>query len=158
MDIITLIIAILGFIVGTLSWIHYLITGRVKLEYKIKGYMKYDNEDITLYLNFVNKSSFPISITSISIVLNDGTLISCIDVPETCFSDELRQRKITKEIIHPPMLPPINVPSLAGKQGYVQFSADQDIIASNATHVTLQVSTNRRKTFESSLELRKLVQ
>lgn len=108
-------------------------------------YYNYANRSLIMYASFTNHSHAPVSISNVSVVVDD-VCYPCVYVPT-----EILQytRKIGKEIVSQKEIMSIHLPisllSLAGSSGYLYFDTLPDTYPDTATEVILEVSTSRGK-------------
>lgn len=152
---ITLALAILGSLGTLFTWAYNFLQNRKNISVHIVGhrYSDFDENSFLLYMSFVNNSRIPISITSISINV-DGIYHSCQEIPITTFEETTRCKdKILSHHEYKSMPLPIALAGLSGTSGYVYFEFPEGKLQSDATHLIVQVSTNRGKAIEKKLSL-----
>ena len=146
------IAGILGFIMSLTAWIYTLHSNRVNLKVSIYDIKSFEE---TTFLNmlFVNNSKLPISITNISVIINDRT-IKCTTASKIIYENV---RKSGKEIlgvdIQRSASLPIQIQALNAVREFILFENLQELPKSSATHLTFLISTNRGKLIEKSLQL-----
>lgn len=151
-DNITLLIAILGFVMSLITWVKKFLTQRRKLSGKVLGIKSY--EDVTfIYLLLENKSMLPISVTWIALRCG-GESYPCTPLPVRIFEKVRRSRGEIIEIKREYSTPmPITIGELGAVNALVFFENLRQLPPDDATHLNLQVCTNRGKPMQMTLLL-----
>lgn len=151
---ITLWIAVIGFIMSTATWISTLASKRRNLKGKILKIKSY--ADITyIYLLLENRSSLPIAVTQIILhqELEDN---QCSPLPTEVSHHIYRdgdaiyhcRAELSTQL-------PIQIPSLSAMTALVLFERLTQLPPDDATHLNLEVLTNRGKEIRAKLPLPK---
>lgn len=141
-DNITLAIAIFGAVGTIATWITTALHSRKHIAVHIVKAYQYNNK-LILYLSFQNKSRLPISIDSITLVTEDSNYF-CNTIQHIIFTITPKTGKtIAGKSDITSILFPINLSSLGGASGYVEFDFPQEASKRLSTHLNLQVQTNR---------------
>ncbi len=148
---ITLAIAIFGALGTLLTWFFNFIHSRKNIDLRIIKISKFENQ-LTMYLSIQNKSRIPISINSISL-LSDGVYYPCDIISHPAFTVSYQNN--CTDIFTIPF--PVNLGSLTGTSGYIEFDISSKVLKPLSTPLTVQVSTNRGKAIEKKLHFEDLV-
>lgn len=151
-DNITLIIAVLGFVMSLITWVKNSVMQRKKLIGKVLGIKSY--ADVTfIHLLLENKSILPISVTWIALKCNDESY-PCTPLPVLVFENIRKSGSEIVEIKREYSTPiPITIGELGAVNALVLFENLRQLPPNDATHLNLQVCTNRGKPIEMSLLL-----
>lgn len=135
---ITLAIAIFGAVGAVCNWVQKQIDNKVSMDVHLLKAFK-PGRSFVVYLSFQNRSRLPISINSVSVLI-DGSAYQCELVPHSAFK-KYNSGVLVSEI--KTMTFPVNLSPLSGSAGFVEFAAPEEELRKLSTHLTLQVSTNR---------------
>ena len=152
LQVITSVLAIIGSIGTIYTFLLNFILNRPNIDIKLIEYSE-TKDSLVLYLSICNLSRLPISITDIT-VWNNGIPYSCSHIPQiVCFLTRKKEHnEIYREAIKSLSLP-INLSSLAGTSGYFYFVFPLKNHKIDATSLSVEVSTNRTRKFQKTLEL-----
>lgn len=149
---ITFALSLFSAVCVVLGWLHsYLIT-RKKFNLYVVAYTALFNS-AWFYIAFENKSRLPVSINTISILI-DGTYYPCRYIPQVVREKEHytgNKTEITERQYSIPF--PVNLPSLGATSGFVLFVFPTGIALPPSKNVNFQVSSNRGKAIEMKLPL-----
>lgn len=152
---ITLLLSILGAVGSASAWLHTLIKSRKRFDMKINGY-RTNPHGILLHVEFVNKSTLPLSINDISIY--NSREYPTKHIPEKVLERTHRVgHKIQSHKEYYSMSFPINLPSLCGTAGYLYFSSGEEIFPQLSNTATLIIRTNRGQKVKRKLPLGNLL-
>lgn len=141
---ITLAIALFGAIGTIATWIVTAFHSRKKVTFRIVKIYPI-KKTLTLYLSIQNRSRLPISIDSMSIVI-ENVSYHCQVPPHVIFTVTHRSgQTITDKKDYISINFPINLSSLGGASGYIEFDIPQEVSKKLSTPLILEVSTNRGK-------------
>lgn len=148
----TLITALIGAIGTTISWIRSFIQSRRKLDMKLHE-LSQNEKGILIFASFVNRSSLPITILSLSIKNGD------IYYP-ACMNREIanqRVRKIGNNIVDTyteyTLQFPIDLVGKSSTSGYFYFPNVPDTSSTLTKIAVFQICTTRGKAIEKKLSL-----
>lgn len=136
MQIIVNLIAIASFILSASSWIHSVISRRIRLDFDVIDYRTY-RHSCKIYCCLTNSSSLPIVINSVAILING--------VPFDCFLQPLVARRL-QGVCHYTASFPLNINAGEGLQKYIEyryFPDDKPIQLTQGKTVAFQIRTNR---------------
>lgn len=152
LQVITSVLAIIGSIGTIYTFLTNFILNRPHINIELIEYNE-TKDSLVLYLSIYNFSRLPISITDVT-VWNNGIPYSCSHVPQiVCLlTRKNNQNEIYHEAIKSLTLP-INLSSLAGTSGYFYFVFPLKNHKIDSKSLTLEVSTNRSRKFQKTLEL-----
>lgn len=150
---ITLCLAIFGS-AGTLyTLISAFVVNRVSLELKIEQCTLIQKGGASFYVSICNRSRLPISITDICI-LNQNKFYSCNHIPTLVITkQETSGNKVVHREDYKSLPIPISLSSLSGTSGYLSFSFPLEDFEVLNQQLTFQISTNRRKRQQMTLQL-----
>jgi len=133
MEWVTFGIAVLGFVMSSLSWLRELWLRRNRIELTVIDYAHVHN-NTQFYLSLCNKSTLPASIAKISVKL-DGTWYDC----------KLEPQLIKQISSYTAMTPcfPIDVPPLAYFSFYIELPTGKDIPLVRGKELSFQIHTSR---------------
>lgn len=150
----SLILGLIGTFGTAYSVIMNFYWNRVDVDLCIVDYAATSNS-LVLYMAFTNNSRLPISITDISI-WNKSVLYSCRKDPAVV---RVYTRRTGGKLVYMEALKslpfPITLPSLSGTSGYLYFQIPQGNVECDAKALTFQLSTNRLRTLQKTLEFPK---
>lgn len=135
-----------------LGWLHSYFITRKKFALHVVAYTALYN-NAWFYIAFENKSRLPISISTISILI-DGTYYPCRYIPQVVREKEHytgSKTEIKEQQFSIPF--PINLSSLGSNSGFVLFVFPTGISMPTSKNVTFQVSSNRGKAIQMTLPL-----
>ncbi len=139
---------------GSVGTAYTLFSQRRKFSVSVH-YYNYENKALIMYVSFTNNSHLPISISNVSIVI-DNVCYPCVYVP-TKILDYTHQKG--KEVVgHKEIMSiqfPVSLLSLAGSSGYLYFDTLPDTCPNVPTELTLEVSTSRGKAKRMKLSVPK---
>lgn len=152
-DNITLVIAIVGFIISIYNLILSIVTQRKSLEITILDIYSL-HDIIAINISIENRSRLPIAITNFTLVSNDSYRTNCTPIPTLLFENV---RRIGKEVVERKQTYstqlPISISSLAAANAIVIFEKVQEPLPVDSTQVTVLVGTNRGKAVQMKLSL-----
>ena len=156
MEIVTFIIAIVGFLLSLTSWIKDFVTQRVRLDVRISAANANSScPGIFCFLAIANRSRLPILITNIEIAQSGGQT-ACVPVPKRVLE---HTRTIGKEVVERrseySTAMPVQLQSLGGAMILVLFESLPEAIPTDATSLNLVICTNRGKPKRMTLPLPK---
>lgn len=137
---------------GSIGTLWAIIQSRKNLDFKLHyfGYSK-ERKLALAYIQFVNKSRIPISITDVSLKIG-GILYPCKKIPaiadtvlHRCFGTQSLDNIYSIQF-------PISLSSLGGTSGYLIFDIPQEYDTPLPTPVKIAVSSNRGRTLEVELQ------
>lgn len=108
-------------------------------------YYSCKNKSVIMYVSFANNSHLPISITNVSIVI-DNVCYPCVYVPTKVldYTHTIGKEVVgRKEILSIQF--PVSLSALAGSSGYLYFDTLPDTYPDAPKVLTLEVSANRGK-------------
>lgn len=149
---ITFAIAVISFFMSLLSWIKEFYTHRRKLKFEIVGIKSYT--DVTfIYLSIINCSRSPISITKISLLLDD---VKCACTPTPVIVAE-HTRSSGGEVYERRMeystAMPIQIDSPGSASALVLFEKLPQLPPDDATSLCLSICTSPGKPIQTKLKL-----
>lgn len=149
---ITLVLSIIGAISAVYTFITNIYWNRASVHATIVSRFIFDNY-LTLYVSFVNLSRLPISITSVSVIIDD--VFYCAEQSPVLIGIKGIRKGEIKDFVIPrySMAFPINLPSLAGSSGYLHFRFPRKILESSATELRVSLATNRKCSLQMTLQL-----
>ena len=149
---VTFWIAVAGFIMSFLSWVHTFFTQRKNFDISILQIKSFVSVTY-LYLLFSNKSRLPIAITNVQLLF-DGKSYNCTPIPKLVSATEKKRgRDVIKRTEEYSKELPIMVPSLGAVNGIVLFEGMTRLPQDNAKHLTLLICTNRGSPVQKTLGL-----
>lgn len=150
---ITLALSIFGSI-GTLCiTIHRIIFNRKNVNTRIVGHNFANGNSLLLYISFENKSRLPISITYISVLINE-TWYSCVAYPVIALEETNRVGgKIISHYEYKTLSFPVNLSALGGTSGYVFFEFPEAFFQTEPTHMNFSISSTRGIVLKKKLSL-----
>ena len=156
MEIVTFIIAIVGFLLSLTSWIKDFVTQRVRLDVRItKANANAASPGIFCFLAIANRSRLPISITNIEVSQPEGRT-SCVPVPKQVLEHTRREgNKVVGWHAEYSTAMPVQIQSLGGATVLAQFEHLPEKIPTEAMSLTLVICTNRGKPRKMTLPLPK---
>ena len=154
MEILTLIIAIAGFLMSLISWVRDIVTQRVRLDVQITGAnTNTKNPGLLCYLSIVNRSRLPITITSLAISQSE-VLTYCVPVPKRVLEHTHKIGNTVVEYKSAYSTPlPIQLQGLGGMLVLTQFEGLQEAIQTDSKSLNLVVYTNRGRPKKMTLQL-----
>lgn len=151
-DNITLALSIFGSIGTVFTFIHTFITNRKTVNVRIIGH-RFSDESLLIYMAFENNSRLPISITGISVSIEEITY-PCIEPPVIALETTHRTGKtITSHHEYKTLNLPINLSSLGGASGYVYFEIPEANSQNNAIQLMFSINSNRGLVIKKKLSL-----
>lgn len=154
MEILTLIIAIAGFLMSLISWVRDIVTQRVHLDVQItRANVNVKNPGLFCYLSVVNRSRLPIAITSLAIS-QSGIETYCIPVPKCVLehTHKIGNTVVERRTEYSTALP-IQLQGLGGLTVLAQFEGLPEAIQTDSKSLNLVVYTNRGKPRKMTLPL-----
>ncbi len=150
---IAILLSVIATLVTVLNFAISIYRSRVKLSLRVIDYSKFEfGNGFSVYMSFTNLSHLPVAITNIRVKAG-SQYIDCSHIPEIAM--ELKKRSGEKveytERIWTKTLP-INLQPLGGSSGFLVFSMPEYISPPGPKDLIFQVSPNRGKAFEISLE------
>lgn len=150
---ITLLLSIFGSAGTAFTMIYNFLINRKKIQMKVVGHKFGDTKTLVIYASFCNKSRLPISITEISIKVDD-IYIPCVDPPIVAFEETIKTNGVvTSHHEYMTLALPINLGSLSGTSGYVCFEFPATFFPPDATQLKFSINSNRGKVFEKILPI-----
>lgn len=151
---ITLVLAIIGSVGTAISCINRFLQSRIKLSLILYGFRKTD-KGLLMYVGISNKSQMPISITSISLKIDEDSF-NCKEIPERVVENIYRSNGVEygRDDKYS-MLMPISLSSLFSACGYVYFELPPQVLKSVSTQATFLIHTNRNKIVQRTILLNK---
>lgn len=158
MDIISLILGLLGFLLSVANAIYFFYIRRCKLIIRfsricVSNYIN-NKSILKVQYSIENRSQLPISVTRIQVVIAETQKVDCLELPivieeiERTGKGEVFDRDTIKsETV------PFNLQSLAAKSGYIAFEVPRDIVLNKEKRLTFQICTNRGNSFQQTAEL-----
>jgi len=145
---VTLVIAVLAFILSTISWVNTLVSNRKKLRISISSYKMIASDASLFYLSIENLSRLPISISRIFLV--DGeSKYECSCVPQKVLEHTTRSGNVvTEHAVFRNLAVPISLTSLGGIHGYVYFPVSSANSLVPPAELTFLLHTNRGRPIE----------
>lgn len=151
-DNITFLLALIGSVGTITTWLLSYIKSRRNITIRLIAFDAKDNK-ILCYLFLENKSSLPISLTALSVII-DGVSFPCRYLPQKVRSD---MRTVGSNVVSSQdyfnMTFPVQIGPLGATSGYVLFVIPPSVLIPDSKTVTFQVSSNRGRTFETKLSL-----
>ena len=148
---ITLALAIFGSAGTLISWISRIVSSRKSVSISI-GRIYEPDKCFSCFLIFENKSRLPISITSISVLI-DGVSFPCVSIPHAAYTiTEKTGSTVTRYKEFPGLSMPLNLSGLSGSSGFLDFDIPQEYLQKLSTPLILQVATNRGRLKQIQLE------
>lgn len=152
-DNITLALSLFGSFGTAFLMVHNFIINRKNLNMRIVGHRCADKKSLLLYVAFENKSRLPISVTGISVMINE-VWYSCIEPPVVALEETFRTGiTVTSRHEYKSLSLPISISSLGGISGYVYFEFPEADFRPDATHLKFLINSNRGKVIEKTLSL-----
>ncbi len=151
-DNITFVLACIGSFGTIAGWLYAYLTTRKNISVRVIAYRSKLNTAL-FYMSFENKSHLPISLTALSICI-DNVYYPCKYIPQRVTSS---QHYIGGKIINTQdyynIQFPIQLGSLGATSGYVLFVLPKGVYVPHAKNLTVQVSSNRGKAIQMQLSL-----
>lgn len=151
-DNVTFLIAIAGFALSIWNFVENILKSRKKLSFHIFSVDTY-KDLMVVTMAIENLSQLPIAITNIKYV-SGNRKTSCTPIPKLvceatkrCGNVVTDQRSTYSEKI------PIQIPSLGAFSGVILFEHLPEELKSRPTSLTFEISTNRGKAFQKTVEL-----
>lgn len=145
---VTFLFAVVGF-AGT---IYAAFASRVKIDMKIIKYIPAKGQ-IIIYAAFQNKSHMAVSISGISVKIDD-VYFPCVEYPTIIEWNVYRSKnEITGTFNLSNMDMPINLTALSGTSGYILFEVPQEDCTTAPNTLTFQLSPNRGRAVEKKCQL-----
>lgn len=139
---ITLALAIFGSL-GTIgTWLYHFTTTRLSISVEILRAYKLESK-ASLYVFFQNNSRLPVSISSVYLTVGNIP-ISSYPIPHTPYAVQAKwENESPKGPEYLTLSMPINLSSLSGASGFLDFYFPQDTLNKISYSIDLHVSTNR---------------
>ena len=151
-DKITFLLGLIGTLGTAYSMLMTFYWNRVDIDFYIADYSA-TSDSLILYMVFTNNSRLPVSVTDVCI-WNKAIPYSCQKDPSVVriYSRQTGKNTIYRETLK--SLPfPINLPSLSGTSGYLYFLIPQENFECASSSLTVELSTNRLRKLQKTLEL-----
>lgn len=144
-------VALVGLLLSVAHWVYTFILERQNLKVSI---LSGATSDDTMYalMMFENKSRLPVAITQISLIQGEKWT-NCRPYPK-----EVIRAFPTRDCQHPSRMVyseqiPIQLAGLSSRSCIVLFEDIPEAPPQTSTHLSFQISTNRRKPLKTQLEL-----
>lgn len=159
-EIISGILGILGFVISLVNLIHYFLTRRMNLEIKIIEFAlrEYSDDKKRIFLHYQanNKSTLPIAITDIQLIVRGTYYNEDYNTHRVLDYESKRKDRIEYVPTYNDHLP-ITLPEFSSHAGYLVFVIPQDIAQDVGTGLTFQIRTNRCKELQKTFALNEWV-
>ena len=143
--------SVIGFLSACITGIRAYFNSRQQIELSVSEYL-IKGEQVNLYIQFLNHSSAPVSITALYL-LYDGKKTLCRTVPQLITFDTVSSKGHSLLVPFYSINFPINIPSHGATSGYVLFVNDGFHLPPSSKVLSLEVATDRRKSSQMSLSL-----
>lgn len=151
------ITGIIAFVISLVNFIYFFVIRKRKLYARFSRIAVCDNFRNTKLLkvefSFVNKSQLPISITRISLKVENkyydpSSLPRVIEEYTSRHGKEINAHYVTKS-----EYTPVNLPALGAHSGYFAFELPQGILSGDEKSLTFRVCTNRGRAVQKTFAL-----
>ena len=146
------LIAIISFIMTSITWGRTLHENRQNLAFHIHEFQSHD--DISFFfMQIENHSKLPVAITRFQLIIDDSAF-DCTPIPNFIYEYTRRSGKeVTSRKTFYSLQMPIEVSALGAISGYILFEGSQVVLPTDSTMATFQVCTNRKRKEKISLPL-----
>ena len=143
--------------IGTIgTWTCSFFKSRKRLYSELNAY-RTNPHGLLVHMQFSNKSTMPLSINEISILI-DGNEYTACKIPQKVKEESTRVGNIIRsQHDYFSMDFPINLPPLCGDSGYLYFSSEKEIFPPLSNRVNLIIRTNRGRAIQQTFELKNLL-
>lgn len=149
---ITLALSIFGSVGTVITWLVSFMKNRKKFSIIVNGY-RFDSQGLLLYVQIINRSYLSLSISDISIKLNDQTFYTD-KIPVKVLETTIRKGfEIIEQKTDYSMPFPVQLSPLGGCSGYLNFSFEKDIPQLPSNMVTAVIHSNRGLPCRKKLKL-----
>ena len=150
-DNIVFAMSVIGFLSACITGIKAYFNSRQQIELSVSEYL-IEGANVNLYMQFLNHSSAPVSITALYLLYDDKKTL-CRTTPQLITFDKVSSQGHTLLVPFHSINFPINIPSHGATSGYVLFVNDGFHLPPSSKFLSLEVATNRRKSLQMRLSL-----